>query len=145
VVTPIDARGAGTANSQGTYAASINDQGTITGQVTDGNSITHGFVRSADGAITEFDAPGAGGGPHHATQPFAINAGGTIIGTDTEGAGSAFIRAPNATFTTFDVPVTGASTVANCINAAGVIAGFYYDLLNEYHGFVMTPGGDTAK
>jgi hypothetical protein len=54
---------------QGTAELDINDSGEIAGVIIDDNSVSHGFVRAKDGAITTFDAPGAGTGPYQGTSP----------------------------------------------------------------------------
>lgn len=62
-------------------AFSINAAGTIAGYYTNGDSVFHGFVRAASGAITTFDAPGAGTGSFQGTSAVSINAAGVIMGT----------------------------------------------------------------
>ncbi len=70
----IDAPGAGTTASdmQGTTVVSINDAGQIAGFETDANGIHHGFVRAADGTITEFDPSGVGTGHGQGTMALSI-------------------------------------------------------------------------
>jgi hypothetical protein len=62
-----------------TLPQSINPSGEITGYYADASnsSLTHGFVRSADGTIATFDAPGAG---PYGTFPASINPRGEITG-----------------------------------------------------------------
>jgi hypothetical protein len=54
-----------------------------------------------------------------------------------------FLRARDGTITTFDAPEAGTfdgqGTFAFGINPAGVIAGFYVDTSNVYHGFLRKP------
>jgi len=66
---------------QGTYGLTINDAGSIVGPYLDSNMVVHGYVRAANGAITEFDAPGAGTGAMQGTIPVGINATGDITGS----------------------------------------------------------------
>jgi len=59
-----------------------------------------------------------------------------IIGFPTHG----FLRAPDGTITTFDVP--GAmSTGGSSINPAGAITGYYQDASRNQHGFLRAPNG----
>jgi probable HAF family extracellular repeat protein len=61
-------------------------------------------------ALTTFDAPCAGTSATQGTLAFSINPAGTIVGfcRDTNDVRHAFLRAPNGTITTFDVPGAGA-------------------------------------
>ena len=43
--------------------------------------------------------------------------------------------------TTFAASGAGTGTVANAINTAGTIAGFYYDTSLAFHGFMRTSSG----
>ena len=99
--------------NQGTFPISINAGGEITGMYFDTNNAYHGFLRAADGTITEFDAPGAGTGGHRGTTPLSIDAAGDITGiyTDNSALRHGFMRAANGTITDFDV--TGAGTTGS--------------------------------
>ena len=59
------------------------------------------------------------------------------------------MRARDGAITTFDAPGAGTGflqgTVANNINPAGVIAGWYQDASNVTHGFVRAPNGAITK
>ena len=68
------------ANATLTRALGINDAGTITGYDEDASFVYHGFVRTADGAISAFEVPGAGTGLGEGTQARAINDLGAITG-----------------------------------------------------------------
>src|SRR5262245_34591419 len=65
-VIRFDAPGAGTGPGQGTSPFSITPAGAIAGRYSDTNNVFHGFLRTADRAITTFDvldawtAPGQG-------------------------------------------------------------------------------------
>jgi hypothetical protein len=105
--TTIDAPGAGTTANrlQGTTVVSINDAGQITGFETDSNSAHHGFVRAADGTITEFDPTGAGTGYGQGTMALSIDAGGDAAGAyiDSSSVYHGFVRTADGTITNFDV------------------------------------------
>jgi hypothetical protein len=76
-----DAPDAGLAEGLGTHPARINRNGVIAGWYLDSHVLMHGFVRTANGQITEFDAAGAKG-----THPDDINSFGQIVG-ETSSAG----------------------------------------------------------
>jgi hypothetical protein len=150
VTTPFDAPDAGTGTYAGTEPISINAAGDITGVYVVSYvlhaAVYHGFVRAANGVITEFDAPGAGTGTGHyrGTFPISINRWGTIAGTC---AGHGFVRAANGTITTFEAAGAGPGpgvfqgTGGVSINELGDIAGFYADASGVLHGFVRTSNG----
>jgi hypothetical protein len=48
-----EAKDAGKSGGQGTVATCVNQSGTVAGQCADSNYVTHGFVRSPSGQITE--------------------------------------------------------------------------------------------
>ena len=123
----------------------------------------HGFVRGADGTITEFDAPGAGkngwlaslsvkagGPPAQGTGSFSINDAGDIAGiyVDTNVVYHGFVRAANGAITEFDVPGAGTGmlqgTTGFSINDEGNIAGTFLDASNVAHGYVATGGAAPA-
>jgi hypothetical protein len=112
--------------------------------------VYHGFVRAANGTITDFDAPGAGTGIGQGTIPRSINTAGVIAGDyrDASNVDHGFVRATNGTITAFDVPGAGTGayqgTIPGSINTAGAITGFYTDAGNVYHGFVRTPAAATT-
>jgi len=159
-ITRFDAPGAGASAGQGTFTAwpnGINPAGAITGDFLDANNVYHGFLRSPDGAITRFDAPGAGTGAFQGTlvslfQPASsggINDEGEITGTYVDGNNivHGFLRPRDGVITTFDAP--GAGTVTGSlpgtypagINAAGVIAGAYFDNGILGHGLLRARDG----
>ena len=74
--TDFDAKDAGTGSLQGTVGTSINDNGDVAGIYLNTNgtatNVAHGFVRTADGTITEFDSPHAGIGKNQGTFPASI-------------------------------------------------------------------------
>lgn len=145
-----DAPGAGTADGQGTYVASINSVGAIAGAYTDANGAGHGFVRAASGGVTTFDAPGAGG--YLGTAAYSINGAGAIAGTytDANGARHGFVRrAVSGAIHSFEAPGAGLGmdqgTLAFGINAKGVIAGTYIDASWYSHDFLRSDNGAIAS
>ncbi len=152
-ITTFDAPGAGTTPGtfkglkfQGTVAASINTGGVITGTWADSNFANHGFVRAADGTMTEFDVPGAGEQGTFGTVSGSINTGGTIAGLyqDANGIFHGFERSTSGSIASFDAPGAGTTgmfegTAGVSINDSSVIAGFLGDSNNVFHGFLLTP------
>jgi uncharacterized repeat protein (TIGR03803 family) len=146
-IITFEAPDAGTGALQGTAGLSINTAGVITGEYTDANYVYHGFVRAANGTITEFDASGAGTGVYQGTFPSSINTKGTIAGTYTDSgkAYHGFLRATGGAITEFNVSGAGTAghqgTFPIGINTGGVIAGGFKDSGNVYHGFTRTSKG----
>jgi hypothetical protein len=157
-IISFDAPGAGAVpgSFQGTVSAcyfsdcsvTINIWGTITGSYLDANNNYHGFVRSPDGKFTTFDAPGADAtsGNLNGTFPNSINDAGAITGmyADSNGNSHGFLRGPEGSFTTFDVP--GGSLVTNSIalNLEGAAVGYYLDKNVVFHAFLRRPDGRFA-
>jgi hypothetical protein len=156
-ISTFDAPGAGTApptgglstKNQGTLPTGINTSGVITGTYVDSNLAYHGFVRAANGTITEFDVPGAITGTGSATyalgtRPIGINDSGTIVGTylDTSYTYHGFVRAASGAITTFDAPgaSAGGGTIPICIDAAGDVAGAYFNSSGA-SGFIRAASG----
>ncbi len=141
ITAPIDGPGASTGDYNGTYIPTgygLNLSGEITGFAC--NDITCNGFLWAHGVITEFDVqvPGAAG-----TEPLSINLAGEVAGEywDTSGVDHGFLRAPNGSFTTIDVPGTAQVTSVASNNAAGVITGSYTDADGVSHGFLRTRNG----
>jgi hypothetical protein len=88
-------------------------------------------------SFATFDAPGA----VHGTFPAAINASGLIAGyyLDADSAPHGFLRAPDGTLTTFDVP-GHAGTRPRGLNDEGWMVGQYADA-SIVAAFVMSPDG----
>ena len=156
IFTTFDAPGAGTGSGQGTIPGSNNSVGAITGWFIDPSGVNHGFLRAPDGTITTFDAPGAGAGPGQGTLTFTNNPVGAVAGIyiigaglpgffGTSGVSHGFLRAPDGTITTFDVPGAGTGsgqgTVAFAPNPAGAIAGYNIDASTVAHGFLRARDG----
>lgn len=96
----------------------------ITGAYFDAQSHYHGFVRAANGTITDFDYPSAVG-----TSATAINTAGTITGfyKDSNGITHSFVRTKKGAFTSFDGSNNPEQTAGWGINTSGVITGLYQD------------------
>jgi predicted membrane protein len=94
-------------------------------------------VPLAMGDVITFDVPGAVN-----TQPSSINSAGIIVGYyfDANFLFHGFLRAPDGSFTTFDVPGDVFGTFGSGINSAGVITGTYCDAIT-CHGFLRAPDG----
>ncbi len=147
-----DAPGAGTGAFQGTgcfaYPACsvvINAWGTVTGYYLDANNVFHGFVRTPQGRFTTFESPGADTTPgsFNGTLPFAINDVGTISGfySDLNGAAHGFVRSPEGTFKTFDVPGGSLLTIPVAMNLQGSVVGSVLDQNAVWHGFLRSHDG----
>jgi hypothetical protein len=125
----------------GTIPAGINPAGTIVGYYFGADFIAcHSFVRTPDGSFATFDPAMS---PNLSE---VINPAGAITGTYFDaGLFHGFVRAANATVTTFDVPnacQTVNGTAAFGINPAGLVVGNYWDAGCEHsHGFVRSPDG----
>ncbi|MBD5654219.1 MAG: hypothetical protein IAI50_03435, partial [Candidatus Eremiobacteraeota bacterium] len=143
-----DVPGAKCATSCGTFAYANNSAGTIVGSYTDRYDVSHGFIRTQNGGFTVFDAPGAGleHGSGEGTVAYSVNDNGAISGQfeDAESVYHGFIRSPNGSFTTIDVPGAGTAggqgTFAMSINSGGATAGNFIDETGS-HGFVRSPAG----
>jgi hypothetical protein len=90
---------------------------------------------------------GAGTGSFQGTFAQSNSPGGAVTGYYYDGSFVAhgFLRAPDGTFTTFDVPGAGTGsfegTLPSDINPAGTIAGFYFDASFVSHGFARASNG----
>ena len=99
--------------------------------------------------IVSFNAPGADTNPgdNNGTYPAGINVWGAITGAyqDTNNVFHGFLRSPDGTFTSFEVPEADTSpfngTTPSSINDLGAIAGSYYDANGFSHGFLRRPDG----
>src|SRR5262249_10538051 len=128
-----------------TISQNINPRGVISGGFIDTSFVIHGFVRAANGTITTFDVPGAGTGPGQGTFPGSVdclNPAGVITGSyaDASNVNHGFVRTPEGTITTFDVPGAGTGpgqgTFSGGINPAGTIEVNYSDASALSHGFL---------
>ena len=92
----------------------------------------------------------------HGTGAWDINFFGTIVGPYEDKSGNfvahTFVRSPNGTFTTFEVPGSsmeaGQGTLPaslSGLNDFGAITGLYYDANNVFHGYLRKPDGTFIK
>jgi hypothetical protein len=156
-ITCFDVTGAGTnqwSTSEGTKPFGINATAGIVGFYVDANIGFHGFVRATNGTITNpLNAPDAGTSDLQGTQVFGINDTGEIAGIyyDSNTKPHGFVRSTSGSYTEFNAPGVG-----NCrnsaqgrtlgvtewsIDAAGDVAGSYYDTNCVQHGFLRTANG----
>ena len=148
VITIFNIPGAGTGPGQGTFAGNINPEEVIAGRYVDTSDVAHGFLRAPNGTITTFDAPNAGTGAGQGTFVFTgycLNPTGAIAGAslDSSDVYHGFLRTPDGTITTFDVPGAGTGPFQGTIplsnNPADAITGYYIDANDVTHGFLRTP------
>lgn len=129
----------------GTQAGSLNPEGAVVGQYVDNNCVIHGFVRSADGSITQFDVPGAGTGAGQGTFAVSNNPAGEVTGSYLDGSNvyHGFVRAKDGKLTTFDIPGAGTGAFQGTCpfgnTPAGEIGGYYVDANGAQHGFLRMP------
>jgi uncharacterized membrane protein len=121
---------------------SINDSMAVTGYYYVSSTVTRGFLRDADGAITTFDVSGGVW-----TEPESINAAGDITGFYEAVAGvpQGFLRYADGRIITFDPPCNGVChvSVPVGINAFEEIAGNYPFLAaGASAGFRRSRAGD---
>ncbi|MGO9375682.1 MAG: carboxypeptidase regulatory-like domain-containing protein [Syntrophobacteraceae bacterium] len=125
-----------------TSAEGINNSGQVVGYFTDTNSVSHGFLRSADGlTYTQIDAPNA-----TSTLAFGINNSGQISGYFTNATGPhGFVRsADGSTYTTIDYPGSQImQTLIYYIDDAGQTTGNFTDGNWSVHAFVRSADGST--
>jgi len=155
-IAEFSAAGAGTSKGQGTFMSFegiplllnngplINTAGASVGYYVDGIGAYHGFVRAANGTITEFDATGAGTAKSEGTVASGINATGTIVGSyrDSGRVWHGFIRATDGTITEFDATTGGTGTLAFGINDSGAVCGVFGNTsINAAEGFVRAADG----
>jgi hypothetical protein len=152
-ITDFNAPGAGNNADQGTFMKAlsngpiINAAGDVVGYSIDSGNAHHGFVRAANGTITELNAPGAGTAAKEGTFAFGINTAGTIAGTytDAKKVSHGFIRSAKGTYTVVNVgpgtTVLNGTTVFG-INDSGVVTGAWGDLsIDASEGFVRAADG----
>ena len=138
-----------------TEAVAINPAGTILGYSVDANGMPHGFLRDRDGTFTSFDVPGAvvyslafeatstGQWPPGTS----LNPAGETTGTvGVPNSAPGFIRDKDGVITTFDAP-GAALTLAQSINPAGEVTGFYLDTNPNLfaHGFFRDASGNVIS
>ncbi len=151
-ITLIDVAGEDTGKNEGTFPICINSAGAIAGNysttittASGTNSFSHGFVRSAAGAISTFDAvplPTSYGSTNPGTYVVSINATGEVAGLYIDGVGAehGFLRDASGGITLINPPNAGTAaeqgSAVTGIDAAGDVIGAYMDSTNVIHGFV---------
>ena len=126
-------------------ASALNLEGTFTGTFTlTRTAALHGYVRAANGNITEYNVNGAGTGSGQGTEGSSISDLGTTAGNyiDSSGVNHGFLRGPSGDITTFNVSAAGTGsgqgTVPEGIDLWGGVTGQYVDSSNVNHGFVRS-------
>ena len=147
-IVTFDAPGAGSGSGQGTFGYGIVAGGAIGGYYIDSSNVSHGFVRTPDGTITEFDVPGAPEGLNTEFGTFyALNPSGDYVGFyyDSGGVSHGWVRAPNGQIQDFDATGAGTGsgqgTFSVGINPKKAITGWYVDSTNASHGFLRSLQG----
>ncbi|MCY7345053.1 MAG: DUF3466 family protein [Pyrinomonadaceae bacterium] len=113
-------------------AYGINNANRAVGFYRDAGLVYHGFIRSANGALTNpVDFPGSS-----STNLQGINNRGWIVGryTDAQGREHGLFRKNASTYVSFDYPNATATSI-NGINDYGFIVGRYTDAAGRRHGF----------
>jgi hypothetical protein len=143
IYTTIDAPGAGTATTLGTFVQDINADGDIVGYFkTTPFDLGHVFVRSAAGVLTAVNVPGQGTQNGQGAIAQRMNSAGTIVGyfADAQSIFHGFTRTLDGNFTIFDAPSAIATYTAG-INDAGTVAGQFVDNNLAVHGFIRAQDG----
>lgn len=119
------------------YPWDINAAGTITGSRDNSVDRTIGFVRTADGTVTNFEVNGA-----RETDPVSINAAGVTAGSYRDQADNwqGFERAAGGIITKIQAP-NATQTSIDAINDKGVVTGTYVDKSGHGHSFVRAADG----
>jgi hypothetical protein len=127
-----------------TGASGVNDSGDIVGDYATAKHHIMGYLRAADGSVTEFQDPDAGRGAFEGTFPFAVNNAGVITGQTARGIDTGgFIRNADGSFTNFRIAGTAAPGIyPSAINQSGLIVGHYFDSSQVQHAFVRDPAGN---
>jgi probable HAF family extracellular repeat protein len=114
----------------------INAQGDVCGILRDSQTgADTGFVRSADGTLQEISL----GSP---TDVLGINDSGTVTGYYVaQNVAYGFVRTADGAVTSFSAG-NAPTTLAYAINAAGTVAGAYWDANDTNHAFVRDPSGN---
>lgn len=135
----------------------INFEGAIVGYYTDSNYSFRAFLRRPDGTFTTWIGPnactGSGSEGCFGSGASNLNAFGIVVGGYEDNSGNFvhhnFLRTPDGTLKTFDVPGagtgsyqgTGCPGCALGFNQLGATAGTYIDENSVQHGFVRSPDG----
>jgi uncharacterized membrane protein len=142
MVTALDA---GTDPGQGTFANGITQKGTVAGWYVDKYGVSHGFVRTLDGAFTTVDGPNA-----LLSWVEGMNSYGEAAGyyADANITWHGLLWSPKTGLSTFDIPGAGTGfaqgTYAANINDSGTVNGLYFDSIGMIHGFLRKKNGDVT-
>ena len=131
----------------GTGIALINDLGVIAGYYFDANNVGRGYQRTPDGTITDYNVPDSGTGAFEGSWVNALNVAGTTVGyvEDINDLSHSFVRHANGDFNVFEIPgqlLTSGDSYGSggfAVNAAGVVAGRWYDPSYAIHGWLLIP------
>jgi hypothetical protein len=127
------APGSGINFDTGTFAGPINASGQVAGDFLDDSFVSHPYLLSSTGVITEFSITAA-------TQTFveSMNDAGVILGqyADSHSLQHGFLFSQPANFTFFTVPVPNTGTYPQSLNNGGHMTGYYYDVSGAVHGFL---------
>ncbi len=129
------------AGGESTGVQGLNDNGDAVGNRMSKGQRISGFVRAADGTITDFEDPKAG---KTGTFASAINNGGVVTGQYVSNStGHGYVRNADGTFANFDAAGAGGflGTSPAAINKSGTVAGTYTDSKNVLHAFIRDPAG----
>ena len=149
-ITILNVPGAGTGPGQGTFAGNINPAEAIAGAtLTRAMWLTASCaLRTAPSLRLMLRTPAQGPARAPLFLPaYCLNPAGAIAGAslDSSDVYHGFLRAPDGTITTFDVPGAGTGpfqgTLPLGINQAGTIEGDYIDSSDVNHGFVRASDG----
>lgn len=123
----------------------VNDYGTVVGAAACGPTTTHGFIRTAGGAVTYYSAPKTGACTSYSgfTAFADINNAGVKAGnykvtgaSDPEG-----FLLNGSTFTPVKEPKSVWGTIASGINKWNSVVGSYLDYYSNSHGFKRYSNG----
>jgi hypothetical protein len=137
--TSFDAPDAGTGIGQGTLPIAINQKGVIAGTYYDSSNNGHGFLRQANGQITEFS-------PTNLTNVgvWALNNPGQVVGSGVLTVkpfyNVGFQRSVAGQIKIF-APAGAIFTIPLGINDSGTSTGVYQDTANAWHGFLRDASG----
>jgi hypothetical protein len=124
------------------FFSGINPAGTMTGWFWGvWAAYEHSWVGTPS-SFTEFDAPSGAITPDYGSWGNSINPAGTVTGgyLDQYYLDHGYLRAPDGTITTFDVPHSYGTDPVN-INPSGAIVGNFWDSRGVAHGFSRAPNG----
>lgn len=128
----------GTLGGLSSSASSINATGTVAGSAATASGVSHAFVDHG-GVMTDL---GTLDGASASSNALAINGSGQVAGWSTAPGGTGNVAAlfANGAITDIGTIDGGTSSVANGINAAGVVIGNSDTAASDEHGFVYQNG-----